>query len=531
MDKKSTFRQASVSQKRINKRSVFIFLGIFAGIVLTIAVAASVLRSTKKEKEAVAAAAAAEKGYDTPPSTAPAPTQIRYADLTEGSTAYSTGTDYIVISQNNQNIRVNQDGSVDIVDADGRVIRSLTGSDKDEAVKKAVQIMEADVFADMALSGLEDKSGQESSGKATPAAETAAASPVVKAEPVDYREKVNILLRQYGLTEDDLYRQVYTGGSTPTTFWNMVEGGYLDPEDYISGIKKTSVQSESQNADIGEAGGRINADITSQQKTEPAGTSVTTEYPEWLTSTPDYAETLSAVLGSLGGAAAGSSDWENTNRQAEKQSWLDAQQGSVRTTAELTSWDLAPGTVINMTLITGLNTDMPGQVVGQIRGNVYDSLTGTRILIPKGSKVVGTYSSGVAFGQKRVAIVWNQIITPDGYVFSGLGFNAVDGQGFSGAQDQVFNHFWETLGGALLASLIDFGAAEAKGYTQDTLQGNIAMDAANAAATSTVNTMETVGQKYVGLLTNRQPTIVIRPGAQLTMIVNGIVNFERKATQ
>ncbi len=530
MEKKSTFRQASVSQKRINKRSVFILGGILLGVVLAITVAATVLRSVKQEKEEIAAKAAAEKEYDTPPNTAVAPTQIRYADLTEGGATYSTGTDYIVINQGNQNIRVNQDGTVDIVDADGKVIRSLSGSDKESAVQTAVQIMEADVFADMALSGLESPH-QNPQGTQTPSAETSAKTPTVTAEPEDYREKVYLILSQHGLTEDDLYRQVYTGGSTPTTFWNMVEKGYLDPEEYISGIKVGEAQS--QTADMEQTGAKISADIPSQQKTSSdAAETQSSAYPDWLDSDINYADTLSAVLSSLGGTTGGSgTDWENTNRQAEKQNWLDAQQGAVRTTNQLTEWDLAPGTIINMTLITGLNTDMPGQVVGQIRGNVYDSLTGTRILIPKGSRVVGTYSSGVAFGQKRVAIAWNQIITPDGYVFSGLGFNAVDGQGFSGAQDQVFNHIWETLGGALLASLIDFGAAEAKGYTQETLQGNVAMDAANAAATSLVNTTETVGQKYVGLLTNRQPTIVIRPGAQLSMIVNGIVSFERKTTQ
>jgi type IV secretory pathway VirB10-like protein len=530
MDKKSTFRQASLSQKRINKRSVFVIGGIFLGIVLAITVAATVIRSVNKEKEEIAAAEAAEKEYDTPPSTIVAPTQIRYADLTEGNTSYSTGTDYIVINQGNQNIRVNQDGSVDIVDANGKVIRSLTGSDKENAVETAVQIMEADVFADMALSGLESPHKAEQAAatteKDTP--ETTA----VTTQPVDYREKVSIILGQYGLTEDDLYRQIYTGGATPTTFWNMVEAGYLDPEEYIASIKVGLSQQESQTAELQQTGSQINADITAQtQQTGNTAETNTSNYPDWLTSDLNYADTLSAVLGSLGGSGSSSSDWENTNRQAEKQSWLDNQQNATKVTNQLTEWDLAPGTVINMTLITGLNTDMPGQVVGQIRANVYDSLTGTRILIPKGSKVVGTYSSGVAFGQKRVAIVWNQIITPDGFVFSGLGFNATDSQGFSGAQDQVFNHFWETLGGALLATLIDFGAEEAKGYSQDTLQGNIAMDAANAAATSLVNTSQTIGQKYVGQMTNRQPTIVIRPGAQLTMIVNSIVSFERKVTQ
>ena len=531
---KSTFRQAAITQKRLNRKALAIMGGVFVAVMLTIIIVAVVLRTVSKEKEEEAKLAAAEKEYDTPPSTATAPTQIRYADLTEGKASYSTGSDYIIINQGNQNIRVNQDGSVDIVDAEGNVIRTLTGSAKDDAVAAAVQIMEADVFADMALSGLEGSKEQAKSQSSAETAATESSTAVTPSTTPDYREQVMIILDQYGLTEDDLYRKVYVGGSTPATFWKMVESGYLDPKEYISAI---AVDDNSSGTGGGTAtvqttgSAPINADIQSQTpKTQTEEVVQTTTYPDWMNDDYNYSDTLAAVLGSLGGAT-GTTSWEDVNGQSAKQSWLDSQQGATRTTSQLTKYDLAPGTVINMTLITGLNTDMPGQVVGQIRGNVYDSLTGTQILIPKGSKVVGTYSSGVTFGQKRVAIIWNQIITPDGYVFSGLGFNAVDGQGFSGAQDQVFNHIWETFGGALLASLIDFGAEEAAGYTNNTLQGNIGMDAANTAANSLVNTAQTVGQKYVSLFMNKQPTIVIRPGAQLTMIVNGIVSFERKVTQ
>src|SRR3546814_11674231 len=72
------------------------------------------------------------------------------------------------------------------------------------------------------------------------------------------------------------------------------------------------------------------------------------------------------------------------------------------------------GSVIAASLITGLNSDLPGLVTAQVTENVYDSVTGRTLLLPQGSRLIGSYDSVVAFGQSRALVVWQRIILPDG---------------------------------------------------------------------------------------------------------------------
>ena len=108
-------------------------------------------------------------------------------------------------------------------------------------------------------------------------------------------------------------------------------------------------------------------------------------------------------------------------------------------------YQLMAGTVIPASLITGLNSDLPGQVIAQVTENVYDTATGRFLLVPQGARVIGTYDSQVDFGQERALVVWQRIIVPDGSSIVIDNLPATDTAGYAGLADQVDFHTWRLL--------------------------------------------------------------------------------------
>ena len=186
----------------------------------------------------------------------------------------------------------------------------------------------------------------------------------------------------------------------------------------------------------------------------------------------------------------------------------------------MTTNDIAPGTVISMILRTGLNTDLPGQIMAEVTQNVYDSFTGTVLLIPKGTRLVASYSSSVTFGQQRVLIAWTQLIRPDGLILNLPGLPGIDAQGYTGYADKVNNHIWSLLGGTALASLISL--AENEVASQAELVGDTIAEAMGIASDNVSSTAE----KYIDRLIDRQPTITIRPGRSIKLLVTQKLTLE-----
>ena len=113
-------------------------------------------------------------------------------------------------------------------------------------------------------------------------------------------------------------------------------------------------------------------------------------------------------------------------------------------------YEVKAGTIIPTSLITGINSDLPGQVIGQVRENVYDTVTGNHLLIPQGSRLLATYDSSVTFGQERVLVCWNRLIRPDGSSIPLECMPGVDLAGYAGFADQVDNHWWRIITGVAL---------------------------------------------------------------------------------
>ena len=146
--------------------------------------------------------------------------------------------------------------------------------------------------------------------------------------------------------------------------------------------------------------------------------------------------------------------------QKHKIEFAGGESGSVsphRLVAAPSRWLLSAGTAIPASLITGLNSDLPGMVLAQVTENVRDSATGSTVLIPQGARLIGKYDSVVAFGQRRALLIWNRIIFPDGSSIELDHVPATDAGGYSGVADGVDSHSWQLLKGIGMATLLGVG--------------------------------------------------------------------------
>jgi len=175
-------------------------------------------------------------------------------------------------------------------------------------------------------------------------------------------------------------------------------------------------------------------------------------------------------------------------------------------------FEVMAGTLISASLITGLDSDLPGLVVAQITENVYDTVTGKTLLIPQGARLIGSYDSVVAFGQSRALVAWQRIVMPNGSSVVIDNLPATDTSGYAGLEDQVDFHTWTILKGIAMSTLLGVG-------TQITF-GNPQSNLVEAIRQSTQESTNQAGQKIVEKDINIQPTITVRPGWPLRVIVH-----------
>ena len=173
------------------------------------------------------------------------------------------------------------------------------------------------------------------------------------------------------------------------------------------------------------------------------------------------------------------------------------------------------GTVIPAALITAIRSDLPGQITAQVTETIYDSPTGRVRLVPQGARLIGTYDSQVAFGQSRVLLVWTRLIMPNGRSIVLEKLQGADGSGYSGLEDEVDNHWKELLGAAALSTLLGVGVELGSGA-----DGGNNLDIIQALRLSAANSLNQAGQQVVRRNLNIQPTLTIRPGFPVTVIVN-----------
>lgn len=175
-------------------------------------------------------------------------------------------------------------------------------------------------------------------------------------------------------------------------------------------------------------------------------------------------------------------------------------------------WTLSAGTIIPASLITGLNSDLPGTVIAQVTENVRDSATGSTVLIPQGARLIGAYDNLVAYGQRRALLVWKRIVLPDGSSIGLDNMPATDAAGYAGLEADVDFHTWRLLKGIGLSTLLGVGTQLSIGASESdlvrALRETVQQNAAHAGDQITARNLEV------------QPTIKVKPGWPVRAVVN-----------
>jgi type IV secretion system protein VirB10 len=174
-------------------------------------------------------------------------------------------------------------------------------------------------------------------------------------------------------------------------------------------------------------------------------------------------------------------------------------------------YEVLAGAVIAAALSTELNSDAPGRAIAQVTAPVFDTVTGTYLLIPQGSRLIGTYDSGVTYGDRRLVLVWNRLILPNGWSINLQGMQGADPAGAAGLRDRTDNHLGRLAGAVALSAIISVVANNATDDDEDSLSQNIADAAAQEAARS--------GARMVERELSVRPTLRVRAGAPVRVLV------------
>jgi len=225
----------------------------------------------------------------------------------------------------------------------------------------------------------------------------------------------------------------------------------------------------------------------------------------------------SGDAGALGLSAQTVDPRSDANRQLHKLAFLNGKAdisiyNPHRLESPVSPYQLMAGTIIPASLVTGLNSDLPGLVIAQVTEHVYDTVTGRFLLIPQGARILGKYDSVVAFGQKRALVVWQRLILPDGTSVLVDNLPATDESGYAGLEDKVDFHTWQLLKGIGLATLIGVGTELSFGDSENDLVAAIRESAQQNASRS--------GDTLVQRTLDIQPTITVRPGWPVRIIVS-----------
>ncbi len=527
--------------KRIDTMKIRIGLIILGAIIIMIVAISPILGEKKSQqtvKEITPAFAPAEYAY---------PEFFEDQELKNGYTWRINPNNNLIIKNGNQEYTVTTDGSVYVDTGNG--LELVSDKETINSVLKAAQEAETksspyfaeDISNKITLSDDEKKKLTEG-----------------KIEPEDFRNMIN-----QGLTKEDI-SELLKAGYTPNQILEvagtvdpkdiqtalaklveldkklseslagtglsleelkkMLKDVGLSPEEYLEGLKKAQNMANNQTPQTVTAiTKQTNKDIPEMTIDLGGDKSKVDEKEESYQS--QFASSNSVDPNALATAIATATntttqtEYESQNSQKSKTDFATSFQNNSGS-YQLTTNDIAAGTIISMTLKTGINTDLPGMVIGEVSQNVYDSLTGRQLLIPKGTRLIASYDSQVSWGQKRALIAWTQLIRPDGFVLQIPGFSGVDKAGYAGYNDKVDNHTWDLIKSAFLASILDLTANEIQTQAQQASEANI-----SAAIGSFTNTLESAGQQYLKKQMNKQPTLTIRPGRTVKLLVNQTISL------
>jgi type IV secretion system protein VirB10 len=181
-------------------------------------------------------------------------------------------------------------------------------------------------------------------------------------------------------------------------------------------------------------------------------------------------------------------------------------------------YELHAGSVIPATLLTGINADLPGTILAQVRADVFDSVTGRYLLVPRGTKLIGAYDSRIAQGQRRVLVAWTRLLYPDGSSLDLSGMAGTDPAGYAGFGARVDEHLSKTFNAALLLSIISAGAQLSQPQRSASLNAvpDIGQTIAGAIGQQIGNTSIQLTQRQLQIT----PTLEVPPGYLFDVLVD-----------
>lgn len=233
----------------------------------------------------------------------------------------------------------------------------------------------------------------------------------------------------------------------------------------------------------------------------------------------DSSITPSEVLGGKTSQDTGIIIDDDLNKQKDKRNFFKNEEkrkiyNSGRELYSISPYEVKAGTYIPGVLISGINSDLPGNIKGQVREDVYDTVTGNHLLIPKGTTLIGTYDSGVTFGQNRALVVWQRLIFPNGKTMLLDNMGGVDLSGYAGFKDRVDNHNLELFKAVILSSILGAGTAIVSDDDND--DNDWKGEAGRGAGEQVIM----IGNRLADKLLALQPTITIRPGYRFNIMTH-----------
>ena len=230
--------------------------------------------------------------------------------------------------------------------------------------------------------------------------------------------------------------------------------------------------------------------------------------PLAMSNPPSSLDTLATIASALGDKPALNNQSKNMPFLKQKNSfeYLDSKK-----TKQLSPYEIKTGTLIPGVMISGINSDLPGLIKGQVRENIYDTATGKHLLIPQGTTLIGRYSANVGYGQNRALIAWNRLIFPDGQTVNIGSMNGMDSAGYAGFEDEVDNHYFKVFGSAFLLTLLNGDMTVSK--------GKLIIKSENTDTQRKETAIEKAASKIIERQLDIPPTITIRPGYKFNIFV------------
>jgi len=231
-----------------------------------------------------------------------------------------------------------------------------------------------------------------------------------------------------------------------------------------------------------------------------------------------YQNALAAQNAARNSYGSQASDYVSQNDQANKQAFYDSSYngGAIAGGRYLGENSIWMGTILPGILETAINTDLPGNVLARVTRNIYDSLTGRKLLIPQGTILIAKYNSSVSYAQHRVQIVWDTMIRPDGFQLDLGGMNSVDKSGMSGQEAEYHENWFEYLKAAGIITLFSLANASmtetAAKYAKDA--------SASAIANANSQVVNQLGGNMAARAMNIQPTLTVKNGTLVNIMCN-----------